>query len=88
MASKTVCQSEAQQKVRILTPASIFFLALLVMLSGCATEARRKAAENEAIKRAAAQEISRICALPQAEREAELERISRESGMIVHCGKE
>lgn len=71
-----------------MTPMPVPILAALVLLSGCTTEAQRRAAENAAIRKQAAQEINRICALPQPEREAELERIKTESGMVVHCGKE
>jgi len=33
-------------------------------------------------------EIRRICALPEPERKAELERIGAESGIVVYCGNE
>lgn len=71
-----------------MTPMPFPVLAVLVFLSGCTTGAQRRAAENAAIQKQAAQEISRICALPKPERDAELERIKTESGMVVHCGEE
>jgi hypothetical protein len=63
-------------------------LAALGVLSGCSTEAHRRAAEAAAIQKEAAREIKRICALPLAERAAELERINKESGIVVQCGKD
>jgi carbamate kinase len=58
------------------------------LLGGCATDAQRRAAENAAIQKEAAQEIRRICALPQPQRDAELERIKTESGIVLQCGSE
>lgn len=31
--------------------------------------------------------ISRICALPEGERAAEIEKLKRESQMVLYCGK-
>lgn len=59
----------------------------LLSLSGCASE-QRKAEENARMQREAAQEVRRICALPAAEREAELEKVRRESDIVVFCGSE
>lgn len=66
----------------------VIALAALGVLCGCATEGQRRAAENEAVQKEAAQEIKRICAMPPAERQAELERINKESGIVVQCGKD
>lgn len=63
-------------------------LAALGVLCGCATEAQHRATENAAVQKEAAKEIKRICALPASERAAELERINKESGIVVQCGKE
>lgn len=41
-----------------------------------------------AIQKEVAREMKRICALPRAAREAELERIEKESGIVVQCGKD
>jgi hypothetical protein len=35
-----------------------------------------------------AKEISRICALPESERKAEIERIGREDGAVIVCPAE
>lgn len=69
-------------------PVSITIVVTMTLLGGCATEAQRRAAENAAIEKQATQEMRRICALPRAEREAELERITSKSGIVVECGKE
>jgi outer membrane biogenesis lipoprotein LolB len=63
-------------------------VAALLLLSGCTTDASRRAAANAAIQGQAAQQISRICALPQSEREAEIEKIKAEADIVVHCGEE
>ncbi len=59
---------------------------MVIQLAGCTTEAQRKAAENVAIQKQAAQEAKRICALPAEQREAELKKLKDESGVIIHCG--
>jgi len=71
-----------------MTPISVPVVAALVLLGGCITEAQRRAAENAAIQKQAAHEVRRICALPPAERDAELQRIEKESGIVLHCGTE
>lgn len=67
---------------------SVPVLTALGFLCGCTTEAQRHTEENTAIQKEAAREMRRICALPPAERAAELERISKESGIVVQCGKD
>jgi len=68
--------------VKLLTLTAVFAVV------GCTTPAQRKAAEKSAIEKEAAQEITRVCSLPKAEREAELKKIKEESGMVLYCGKE
>lgn len=63
-------------------------LAAMAVLGGCITEAQRREAQSEAIQKETAHEVRRICALPQAEREAELRKIETESGIVLHCGGE
>lgn len=58
----------------------------LVLLAACTTAMHRKAVERAAIQKEAAQEVGRICALPPAEREAELGKIEAESGIVIQCG--
>lgn len=66
---------------------SIPFLTALGLLSGCTTEPHRDEAESAAIQKEVAQEIKRICALPPIERDAELQRLNKELGIVVECGK-
>jgi hypothetical protein len=58
----------------------------LLAFAGCETPAERRAAENARIEKQAAAEINRICALPEAERAAELKKIKDQSGMVLYCG--
>lgn len=67
---------------------SIPFLTALGLLSSCATESHRRASESAAAEKEVAQETRRVCALPSAERDAELERIDKEFGIAVHCGRD
>jgi len=62
-------------------------LAGALALSGCETNAQLKAAEARKTTQAGAQEINRICALPQAEREAQLKKLETESGVVLFCPK-
>jgi hypothetical protein len=73
--------------VRI-TRAPVVALAALVLVGSCAIGAQRRAAEHTEIQKQAAQEVRRVCALPPAQRDAELERINKESGIVVQCGNE
>jgi outer membrane biogenesis lipoprotein LolB len=61
-------------------------LGAVLLLLACTTAAERRAAENARIEKQAAAEINRICALPEAEREAELKKIKDQSGMVLYCG--
>lgn len=61
-------------------------LSAYVLLTACTTSQQRRAQENEAIQMRAAKEIARICALPQSDRQAEIDKIKKESGIVVYCG--
>lgn len=67
---------------------SIPLLAAFGVLCACTTATQRRAAENAAVQKEAAREITRICALPPPERAAELDRINKESGIVVQCGRD
>jgi hypothetical protein len=56
------------------------------ILAAYTTPAERRAAENARIKKQAVGEITRICALPEAEREAELKKIKDQLGMVLYRG--
>lgn len=68
-------------------PTTAVILACSLLLSGCGTAEPRKAAEAHKTTQKAVQKIDRICALPQAEREAQLKKLEAESGVVVLCGK-
>lgn len=67
---------------------SVAALAALGILCGCTTAGQRRTTENAAVQKEAVREIKRICALPLPERAAEIERINKESGIVVQCGKD
>ena len=54
----------------------------LVGLAGCKSTTER--AERDRV--AVARRITEICSLPPAEREAALERLNKESGLVLVCG--
>jgi hypothetical protein len=55
------------------------------VLAGCETAQQRKAAENAAVNKQAAEEIARICALHGAEREEELKKLKAASRLDLYC---
>jgi len=70
------------RRLTFMIPLAIFAIA------GCGAQQHRKAAESAAIKKQAADEIRRICALHGAEREAELKKLRAASGMELYCARE
>jgi len=56
-------------------------------MSGCSTTASRKPADAGKTTQKARQEIERICALPPAERDAQLEKLKAETGVELLCGE-
>jgi hypothetical protein len=67
-------------------PTFIGLVASLVALGSCQTPSEQQAAKNAEINKHAAAEVNRICALPDAEREAELKKIKEQSGVVLYCG--
>ncbi len=67
----------------IFTP--IVFTIGVVTLAACHTAVQRRATENAAIQSEAAQEVRRICALPASDRQAQIQRIRTESGVVMTC---
>lgn len=63
---------------------ALLIIAMPILLAACATQ-HQKSQQNEAIRKRAAQEIARICALPEADRQAEIERIKKESDVAIYC---
>lgn len=60
----------------------------LMLVSACETAGQRQAQENARIEKEAVKEIGRICALPQDRRDAELKKITQQSGVEVYCGNQ
>lgn len=69
-----------------LAATAVTVLALVGAVAACETAAERQAARNAQINRKAAAEINRICTLPEEQREAELQKIKDQSGMVLYCG--
>jgi len=58
----------------------------LLAASGCATSAKHtKTAASD--QKALGKRIEHICALPESQRAAEIEKLKKESGMVLYCGK-
>jgi hypothetical protein len=70
-------------------PAAIAGLAVAILLfSACETPAQRHVGENATDFQArVTAEINRICALPEDEREGELEKLKAQSGVVLVCGR-
>jgi hypothetical protein len=64
-----------------------FVLGCTLVLSGCGASGPRKAADAGRTAQKAEQKIERICALPPAERDAQLKKIEAETGVVLFCGK-
>jgi hypothetical protein len=67
---------------------SIVLPLAVLALTSCQTAQQRKAAENAAVNKQAADEIARICALHGAERESELKKLKAASGLDLYCPSE
>jgi hypothetical protein len=67
----------------MLTRLAVPLLSLLIL--GCADQAQHGAAEKARVREQAAKEVARICALPELERQAEIDRVQTESGMAIVC---
>jgi predicted amidohydrolase YtcJ len=60
----------------------------LLVFTGCCSTAQRKSGEERGtLEKQAVQEVTRVCALPEPEREAELKKIRAESGMLLYCSE-
>jgi hypothetical protein len=64
---------------------TLLTIATPIFLAACATQPQQKTQENEAVRKRAAHEIARICALPEADRQAEIDKIKQESGVAIYC---
>jgi len=69
-----------------MAPLKTLPLAFGVLLVGaCSTEAPRRADEETELQRKVVAEITRICSLPQPERDAEIKKARDESRVVVRC---
>jgi hypothetical protein len=68
-----------------LAPLPILSFLALLTFAGCQSAAQRKAAENATVNKQAGDEMTRICALRGAEREAELKKLKAASGLDLYC---
>ncbi len=60
----------------------LIVLMALATLGGCMSATERAERDRAAVSR----RITEICSLPPAEREAALEKLKRESGLVLVCG--
>jgi outer membrane biogenesis lipoprotein LolB len=60
---------------------------VLLGLTACTVPAQRRAQENATLQKDVSAEISRICALPPTQREAEVQKVKDQYGVVVFCGK-
>ena len=70
-----------------MSPATALMLACSLALSGCGTATPRGALDSGKTSHKAVQKIDRICALPQAERDAQLKKLEAETGVVLFCGQ-
>ena len=70
-----------------MSPVTVLLLGGMIAIAGCASTSQQRTAENAAVKKEAAQEIDRICSLPESERETELQKLKEESGLVLFCGR-
>ncbi|MBS0420032.1 MAG: hypothetical protein JSR66_20135 [Proteobacteria bacterium] len=64
-----------------------FILAGSLVLSGCGTAAPRSGADPGKTTQIALQKIDRICALPHAERDAQLNKLKAQTGVFLVCSQ-
>ena len=63
----------------------VLLATVLILVAGCESTAERQAAQRAHTEKQAAAEVDRICALPTDQREAELKKIQKESGVVLVC---
>jgi ABC-type Fe3+-hydroxamate transport system substrate-binding protein len=64
----------------------ILMIGIFSLLAACVSAtSQHKADENAAVQKEAAQEIQRVCALPESERESEIRKVKDQSGFVIVC---
>jgi hypothetical protein len=61
-----------------------FTLAGWIVMAACSSSGQRRATEDDGV----AKEIRRICALPESERQTEIQKIKDASGVVVACSEQ
>lgn len=64
---------------------AILFLALTAV-AGCAT-APQQTVQTTPFQGDLSERINRTCALPESERQVELDKLKNETGFVLYCGK-
>lgn len=59
---------------------------IIALCAACAPAPQRTGGKGAQPPQDIAAEVSRICALPVAEREKALEKLKQDSGMVLFCG--
>ena len=62
-----------------------FTLILCALAAACTSSERRQENENTTVKNELSREVQRICALPTGERQGEIDRVLRDSGLVIVC---
>jgi hypothetical protein len=70
-----------------MSPTTAFILTCSLVLSGCGAAAPRKPIDSGKVTQKAVHKIDRICALPPAERDAQLKKLEAETGVVLVCSK-
>ena len=70
-----------------MSPTTPLVLACSLVLSGCGTATPRSAGAARKTSQRALQKSDRICALPRAERDAQLKKLEAETGVVLFCGQ-
>jgi predicted small secreted protein len=75
-----------RERPYVMSATTALILACSLVLSGCGTTAPRKADAGKTTQKAG-QKIESICALPPAERDAQLQKLKEETGVVLLCGE-
>jgi len=62
-------------------------LLAVAALCGCAAPLDRPTPDVDNINKDATDELRRICSLPEPDRQAEIDRVKTEHGMVLYCPK-
>jgi hypothetical protein len=60
-------------------------LILCALAAACSNSERRQENENTTVKNELSREVQRVCALPVNQRQGEIDRLLRDSGLVIVC---